>query len=139
VAVTSRSEPTQRSELAQRRESALWRVPLLWSLLYVVLFAIVLFKISWSLGDTYSHLAGPALSSWRDAFVDAFTARGREYRPLFTLGIKAAYEAVGTWLPFYQALVLLSVAGIAINAALGGLERLLLRRRARRGNARQAA
>jgi len=112
VAVTSRSEPAQRSELAQRRESALWRVPLLWSLLYVVLFAIVLFKISWSLGDTYSHLAGPALSSWRDAFVDAFTARGREYRPLFTLGIKAAYEAVGTWLPFYQALVLLSFAAL---------------------------
>jgi hypothetical protein len=86
------------------------RIPLLWALAYVVLFAIVLFKIPFSLGDTYSHLAGPALSSWREAFVDAFTARGREYRPFFTLGIKAAYEAVGMWLPFYQALVLFSFA-----------------------------
>ena len=79
----------------------------MWALAYVALFALVFFKISWSLGDTYSHLAGPALSSWHDAFVDAFTARGREYRPFFTLGIKTAYEAAGTWLPFYQSLVLL--------------------------------
>jgi hypothetical protein len=83
------------------------RTPYVWALVYVALFALVFFRISWSLGDTYSHLAGPALSSWRDALVDAFTARGREYRPFFTLGIKAAYEAVGTWLPFYQSLVLL--------------------------------
>jgi hypothetical protein len=83
------------------------RIPFLWALVHVALFALVFFKISWSLGDTYSHLAGPALTSWHDAFVDAFTARGREYRPFFTLGIKAAYEAAGTWLPFYQSLVLL--------------------------------
>jgi hypothetical protein len=88
------------------------RIPLIWALAYVVLFGIVFFKISWSLGDTYSHLAGPALSSWRDAFVEAFTARGREYRPFFTLGIKAAYAAVGTWLPFYQALVLLTFGAL---------------------------
>ena len=88
------------------------RIPLLWALACVVLFAFALFKIPFSLGDTYSHLAGPALSSWRDTFVDAFTARGREYRPFFTLGIKAAYEAVGTWLPFYQTLVLLSFAAL---------------------------
>jgi hypothetical protein len=83
------------------------RTPFVWALVYVALFALVFFRISWSLGDTYSHLAGPALSSWHDAFVDAFTARGREYRPFFTLGIKTAYEAAGTWLPFYQSLVLL--------------------------------
>lgn len=93
-----------------RRKDASSRLPLIWALAYVVLFGIVFATISWSLGDTYSHLAGPALSSWREAFIDAFTARGREYRPFFTLGIKAAYEAVGTWLPFYQALVLLSFA-----------------------------
>jgi hypothetical protein len=83
------------------------RLPVLWALAYVVLFAIVFFRIPFSLGDTYSHLVDPALSSWRDAFVDAFTARGREYRPFFTLGIKAVYGAAGTWLPFYQSLVLL--------------------------------
>jgi hypothetical protein len=83
------------------------RAPFVWALVYVALFALVFFKISWSLGDTYSHLAGPALSSWQEAFVDAFTARGREYRPFFTLGIKTAYQAAGTWLPFYQSLVLL--------------------------------
>ena len=88
------------------------RIPLIWALTYVVLFALVFFKISWSLGDTYSHLAGPAMSSWRDAFVDAFTAQGREYRPFFTLAIKTAYAAVGTWLPFYQSLVILSFAAL---------------------------
>ena len=93
--------------MTPRTESSQSRAPFLWVLAYVVFFGIVFFKISWALGDTYSHLAGPALSSWREAFVDAFTARGREYRPFFTLGIKAAYEAVGTWLPFYQSLVLL--------------------------------
>ena len=87
------------------------RLPVLWALAYVGLFAIAFFKIPWSLGDTYSHLE-PALSPWRDAFVNAFTARGREYRPLFTLGIKVAYEAVGTWLPFYQTLVLVSFAAL---------------------------
>jgi hypothetical protein len=99
------------SGLAQGR-SVISRVPLLWALAYVALFALVFFRIPWSLGDTYSHLAGPALSSWRDAFADAFTARGREYRPFFTLGIKAAYEAVGTWLPFYQSLVLLLLGAL---------------------------
>ena len=94
--------------------SAMSRAPFIWAFAYVALFAIVFFKISWSLGDTYSHLAGPALSSWRDAFVDAFTARGREYRPFFTLGIKAAYEAVGTWLPFYQSLVLLLFGALLV-------------------------
>jgi hypothetical protein len=54
------------------------RVPILWAFAYVALFAFVFFKIPFSLGDTYSHLAPPALASWRDAFVDAFTARGRE-------------------------------------------------------------
>lgn len=88
------------------------RVPFVWVLAYVLLFALVFFTISWSLGDTYSHLAGPALSSWRDAFVDAFIARGREYRPFFTLAIKAAYETVGTWLPFYQWLVMLSFGAL---------------------------
>ena len=88
------------------------RITLVWALVYVVLFALVFSKISWSLGDTYSHLAGPAMSSWRDAFVDAFTARGREYRPFFTLAIKTAYEAVGTWLPFYQLLVMLSFGAL---------------------------
>ena len=94
------------------RRKEVSRLPVLWALAYVVLFAIVFFTIPFSLGDTYSHLVGPALSSWHDAFVDAFTARGREYRPFFTLGIKAAYSAAGTWLPFYQSLVLLLFAAL---------------------------
>src|SRR5690348_17247670 len=69
VAVTSRAPVVS----AFRRKE--WPgIPFLWALVYVALFAIVFFKIPFSLGDTYSHLAGPALSSWRDAFVDAFTA-----------------------------------------------------------------
>ena len=87
------------------------RVPLLWALAYVVVLSSVFFKTSWSLGDTYSHLITPVLMSWSDAIEYAFGS-GREYRPLFTLAIKASYEAVGLWLPFYQTLVVLSFAAL---------------------------
>jgi hypothetical protein len=91
----------------RRKESPISLAPFLWALAYVVFFATVFYKISWSLGDTYSHMVGPATSSWRKAVAEAFGASGREYRPLFTLGIKASYDAFGTWLPFYQTFVLL--------------------------------
>ena len=113
MAVTS-PDASVASAFRRKEGAAVSRAPMMWALVYVALFALVFFKIPWSLGDTYSHLAGPALSSWRDAFADAFTARGREYRPFFTLGIKAAYEAVGTWLPFYQSLVLLLFGALLI-------------------------
>jgi hypothetical protein len=77
---SSQSEGGRRNE-----DPGVSRTPFVWALVYVALFALVFFKISWSLGDTYSHLAGAALSSWQEAFVDAFTARGREYRPFITL------------------------------------------------------
>ncbi|MGH9242524.1 MAG: hypothetical protein ACRD3G_31120, partial [Vicinamibacterales bacterium] len=90
-------------------EKTLARAPFLWVLGYVGLFAMAFSTIAWSLGDTYSHLARPALASWPQAVADAFTS-GREYRPLFDLAIKASYETAGTWLPFYQALVMLLFA-----------------------------
>jgi hypothetical protein len=90
---------------------AMSRAPLLWTLAYVVLLSSVFFKVSWSLGDTYSHLITPVLMSWGDAIGYAFGS-GREYRPLFTLAIKASYEAVGLWLPFYQTLVVLLFAAL---------------------------
>lgn len=92
---------------------ALARAPFVWALGYVVLFGIPFSTIAWSLGDTYSHLARPALASWTQAIGDAFTS-GREYRPLFDLAIKASYETAGTWLPFYQALVLVLFAALLI-------------------------
>jgi hypothetical protein len=93
------------------------RAPFVWALGYVVFFGISFSTIAWSLGDTYSHLARPALASWTQATADAFTS-GREYRPLFDLAIKASYEAAGTWLPFYQALVLLLFAALLILVVL---------------------
>ena len=89
------------------------RAPFLWALGYVVLFGIAVSTIAWSLGDTYSHLARPALASWTQAVADAFTS-GREYRPLFDLAIKASYQIAGTWLPFYQALVMLLFAALLL-------------------------
>jgi hypothetical protein len=94
-------------------EPALARAPFLWALGYVVLFGMAFSTIAWSLGDTYSHLARPALASWPQAVTDAFTS-GREYRPLFDLAIKASYEAAGTRLPFYQALVMLLFAALLL-------------------------
>ena len=87
--------------------------PVAWVLGYVVFFGMAFSTIAWSLGDTYSHLARPALASWKQAVADAFTS-GREYRPLFDLAIKASYETAGTWLPFYQVLVLLLFAALLI-------------------------
>ena len=80
---------------------------------YVVLFGVAFSTIAWSLGDTYSHLARPALASWAQAVTDEFTS-GREYRPLFDLAIKASYETAGMWLPFYQALVMLLFAALLL-------------------------
>ena len=97
-------------------EPALARLPFGWALGYVVLFGSAFSTIAWSLGDTYSHLARPALASWTQAVTDAFTS-GREYRPLFDLAIKAAYETAGTWLPFYQALVMLLFAALLVLVA----------------------
>src|SRR5688500_13995957 len=94
-------------------EKTLSRAPFLWALGYVGLFGMVFSTIAWSLGDTYSHLARPALASWAQAVTDAFTS-GREYRPLFDLAIKASYETAGTWLPFYQALVMLLFAALLL-------------------------
>lgn len=90
---------------------ALARAPFVWAIAYVVLFGAAFSTVAWSLGDTYSHLARPALASWTQAIGDALTS-GREYRPLFDLAIKASYETAGTWLPFYQALVLLAFAAL---------------------------
>ena len=94
-------------------EKTLARAPFLWVLGYVGLFGLAFSTIAWSLGDTYSHLARPALASWTQAVADAFTS-GREYRPLFDLAIKASYETAGTWLPFYQALVMLLFAALLL-------------------------
>jgi hypothetical protein len=94
-------------------EKTLARAPFLWALGYVGLFGMAFSTIAWSLGDTYSHLARPALASWTQAVADAFTS-GREYRPLFDLAIKASYETAGTWLPFYQALVMLLLAALLL-------------------------
>ena len=94
-----------------RSDEPIARAPFAWALAYVVLFGVSFSTIAWSLGDTYSHLAKPALASWTQAVADAFTS-GREYRPLFDLAIKASYETAGTWLPFYQTLVLLLFAAV---------------------------
>ena len=96
-----------------RSDQPIARAPFAWALAYVVLFGVSFSTIAWSLGDTYSHLATPALASWTQAVADAFTS-GREYRPLFDLAIKAAYQTAGTWLPFYQTLVLLLFAAVLI-------------------------
>jgi hypothetical protein len=100
-----------------RDRAALARTPFVWAAGYVALFGAAFSTISWSLGDTYLHLARPALASWPQAVADAFTS-GREYRPLFDLAIKVSYEAAGTWLPFYQALVLLLFASLLILVVL---------------------
>jgi hypothetical protein len=111
VAVTSKTNVVSGFTRTRFVEPA--RAPFVWAFGYVVLFGVAFSTIAWSLGDTYSHLARPALASWAQAVTDAFTS-GREYRPLFDLAIKASYETAGTWLPFYQALVMLLFAALLL-------------------------
>lgn len=101
------------SGFSRTRFVELARAPFVWALGYVVLFGAAFSTIAWSLGDTYSHLARPALAPWPQAVADAFTS-GREYRPLFDLAIKLSYEIAATWLPFYQALVMLLFAALLL-------------------------
>ncbi len=95
------------SEAAVERRPSV--VPWAWVLIYVAVFGIALFSISWSFGDTVPLMQKAAALDWPSAIADAF-GRGVEYRPLFMLSIKAFIETVGTSLWVYQGLVLLQFA-----------------------------
>lgn len=95
-------------------------LPVAWAVGCLALLGLALFSISWSYVDLYNVLREATNASWRQHLRHVFSA-DLEYRPLFRLGVKAAYEIVGLHLWIYQALVLVQLG--AILALLLGLFR----------------
>jgi hypothetical protein len=100
---------------------------LAWALVWTIVFGLAFFTIPWPYVDVVNVLRDATSWGWQDSIRNAFS-RDVEYRPLFTLGVKAAYQVVGLRLWWYQALVLLQFA--AVLALLIWLFRPLNARRA---------
>jgi hypothetical protein len=78
-------------------------------LVWIIVFGLAFVTIPWPYVDVVNVLRDATSWSWQDSIRNAFS-RDVEYRPLFTLGVKAAYQIVGLRLWLYQALVLLQFA-----------------------------
>jgi hypothetical protein len=72
---------------------------------------LAFFAIPWPYVDVVNVLRDATSWGWQDSIRNAFS-RDVEYRPLFTLGVKAAYQIVGLRLWLYQTLVLLQFAAV---------------------------
>ena len=84
-------------------------LPTAWALVWIIVCGLAFFTIPWPYVDVVNVLRDATSWSWQDSIRNAFS-RDVEYRPLFTLGVKAAYQIVGLRLWLYQALVLLQFA-----------------------------
>jgi hypothetical protein len=85
-----------------------------WASVWIIVFAFAFFTIPWPYVDVVNVLRDATSWSWQDSIRNAFS-RDVEYRPLFTLGVKAAYQIIGLRLWWYQALVLLQfIAALAL-------------------------
>jgi hypothetical protein len=83
-------------------------LPAVWAAVWVVVLGFAFFSISWSYVDVHNVFREATSASWPRYIRNVFT-RGIEYRPVFTLGVKSAYDIVGLHLWFYQALVMLQL------------------------------
>ncbi len=71
----------------------------------VVAYGTVFFSVTWPYTDVYRVMDEATRWNWRQYVTYAFGA-GVEYRPLFTLAVKALYQVVGLRLWFYHTVVL---------------------------------
>ncbi|HET9360843.1 MAG TPA: hypothetical protein VFO58_13925, partial [Vicinamibacterales bacterium] len=86
-------------------------VPIVWVLVCVVAYGVALSSVSWPYVDAYYTLNEASRWTWPQYLRYAFSG-GADYRPLFVLMIKVAYETAGLRLWVYQALVLLQFAAV---------------------------
>jgi hypothetical protein len=86
-------------------------IPISWALAYVVAFGLVFFTVSWSYVDVYSGVREAASWGWGQ-YIRFVLGHDVEYRPLYYLAVKAAYELVGLRLWVYQLLVLIHFAAV---------------------------
>lgn len=86
-------------------------LPPAWALGWTIVLGTAFFSLSWPYVDVVNVLRDATSWGWQDSVRNAFS-RDVEYRPLFTLGVKAAYQIVGLRLWLYQALVLLQFAAV---------------------------
>ena len=86
-------------------------LPVVWGFGWTALLGVALFAIPWSFIDVFNHLRDATAWGLPETVRNAFS-RDVEYRPLFTLSIRAAYDLVGLRLWVYHALVLLQFGAI---------------------------
>ena len=86
-------------------------LPLAWALVWTIILGVAFFAQPWPYMDVAKALRDAATSGWGEYFRNAFL-RDVEYRPLFTLSVKAAYGVAGLRLWIYQALVLVQLAAV---------------------------
>lgn len=86
-------------------------LPAIWAAVWVVVLGFAFFSISWPYVDVHNVFREATSTGW-SRYVRYVFSRGIEYRPLFTLGVKAAYDVVGLNLWVYQALVMVQLAGV---------------------------
>lgn len=86
-------------------------LPAIWGAVWVVILGFAFFTISWSYVDVHNVFREATSSGWSQ-YIRYVFSRGTEYRPVFTLGVKAAYAVVGLNLWVYQTLVMVQLAAI---------------------------
>jgi hypothetical protein len=86
-------------------------LPLAWALGWTIALGFAFFALPWPYVDVVNVLRDATSWGWQDSIRNAFS-RDVEYRPLFTLGVKTAYQIVGLRLWLYKALVLLQFAAV---------------------------
>src|SRR3990167_9451481 len=92
-----------------------WRwapwVPLGWAGLVLACLTVVFVPVRWPFVDVYEVFYKAYALPWSQALPDAF-GRGLQYRPLFTLLVKAFYDVFDVSLWPYKTLIILQQATI---------------------------
>lgn len=91
------------------RSSRISWLPVVWAAAWVAILGFAFFSISWSYVDVHNVFRDATSTSW-PRYIRSVFSRGLEYRPLFTLGVKVAYDIVGLNLWVYQSLVIVQLA-----------------------------
>jgi hypothetical protein len=86
-------------------------LPIAWVLGCVLAYGSAFYSIPWPYVDVYRSISDATALGWRDTIAMAF-APEIEYRPFFTLAVRAAYDLVGLRLFWYQTLVLAQFAAV---------------------------
>jgi len=117
--MASVSAPTSQSTAGgprlDLRLAGAWRwapwLPAAWAAVLMTALIVAFVPVGWPVVDLYEVLYKAYALPWREAVPDAFT-RGLQFRPGFTLLVKAFYDAVDVTLWVYKTLIVLQHVAI---------------------------